>query len=331
MTNNTERSARSPFPVSVREWTASLPWQSSSAWLEPALRLLTRVGSVGEPTETTATEPAKAAGNWAANADALRCPRCHGSLHRTDDGFACNDEGCGASVPVRNGVLVARDSMNGDNQIAAEFYSSKLWPKVRLWESLFWLLNGGERRARETVLGHLPKTSGVRLLDVAIGDGVYTSWLPGDWSIVGVDISTAQLAACQRRNAGRDLELVLGEAEDLPFRDGEFDAVLSNGGFNHFNDPDRALREMVRVAKPGAPIVIADEMPDFLDIGHRWGVPALDRWIASKLMSMGDDFAGVVDSHRNIDVAAIGRRVLKDCQYEVIWRGLGYKMVGNAP
>ena len=112
----------------------------------------------------------------------------------------------------------------------------------------------------------LPKSPGLRLLDVAIGDGVYTSWLPEDWSIVGVDVSTTQLAACQRRNAGRDLRLVLGEAEDLPFRDGEFDAVLSNGGFNHFTDPEAALREMARVAKPGAPVVIADEAPDFLDL-----------------------------------------------------------------
>lgn len=282
-------------------------------------------------TEAMAKTSPKFRGDWAAEPNPLRCPLCHGDLNRTEAGFACIDEECGASLPLRNGVLVARDLPSGDNRIAAEFYNSKLWPKLKVWDSVFWLLNGGQRRAREVVLRHLPKASALRLLDVAIGDGVYTPWLPEDWSIFGVDVSTAQLAACQRRNAGRDLRLVLGEAEDLPFHDGAFDAVLSNGGFNHFDDPEKALREMVRVSKPGAPIVIADEMPDFLDIGHRLGFPALDRWIASRLMSMGDDFAGVVDSHRNIDIAAIGRRVLKDCQYEVIWRGLGYKMVGSAP
>jgi SAM-dependent methyltransferase len=274
---------------------------------------------------------AKGAGDWAPDPDALRCPRCRGGLRRTEGGFACNDQECGARLPVRDGVLVATETLSRDNKIAAGFYDSDLWPKVRIWETLFWLLNGGHRRAREVVLRHLPKASGLRLLDVAIGDGVYTSWLPPKWSIVGVDVSTAQLAACQRRNAGRDLKLVLCEAEDLPFHDDQFDAILSYGGFNHFNDPEQALCEMVRVAKPGAPIVIADEMPDFLSIGHRWGVPALDRWIASKFMRMGDDFAGLVDSHRNIDIAAIGRCVLQDCQYEVIWGGLGYKMFGYAP
>lgn len=136
------------------------------------------------------------------------------------------------------------------------------------------------------------------MLDVAIGDGVYTSWLPSDWSIVGVDISTVQLALCQRRNAGRDLRLILGQAEDMPFRDHEFDAVLSNGGFNHFNDPERALREIARVAKPGAPIVIADETPDYFNSGNPLGLPKLNHWIAARVLSMGDDFADLVERHQ---------------------------------
>jgi len=271
--------------------------------------------------ETIVCEPL---GAWTADPRPLRCPRCQGALTWTGGGFDCA-EGCGITLPIRDGAVVVRDALIDDNKIAADFYNSKLWPKVRLWERLFWLLNGGERRAREMVLRRLPTSPGLRLLDVAIGDGVYTKWLPKDWSIVGVDVSTTQLAACQRRNPDRDLRLVLGEAEDLPFRDHEFDAVLSNGGFNHFNDPEAALREMARVAKPGAPVIIA--------IGHRLGFPKLDRWIAARLMSMGDDFAGLVERHRDIDVAEIGRRVLDDSRYEVIWRGGGggYLITGAAP
>jgi SAM-dependent methyltransferase len=268
---------------------------------------------------------------WPSDPGPLCCPHCHGALRRRDAGFECNEQGCGASLPIRDGVLVVRDTPTDDNKTAADFYNSKLWPKVRFWERLFWAVNGGERRARDIVLRRLPKRPRLRLLDVAIGDGVYTSWLPEDWSIIGVDISTAQLAACQRRNLSRDLRLVLGEAEDLPFRDREFDAVLSNGGFNHFNDPEAALREMARVAKPGAPVVVADEAPDFLNLGHRLGLPGLDRWIAAKALSMGDDFAGLIERNRNLDVAAIGRRVLNDSRYEVIWRGGGYLLVGAAP
>ena len=48
-------------------------------------------------------------------------------------------------------------------------------------------------------------------------------------------------------------------------------------------------------------------------------------------MNLGDAFTDLVERHRHLDIAAIGRRVLKDSRYEVIWRGGGYLMVGQAP
>jgi ubiquinone/menaquinone biosynthesis C-methylase UbiE len=241
---------------------------------------------------------------------------------------------CHATYPVRDGVLVVRDEPADDNKIARDFYNSPLWPKFRFWEKFFWACNGGEPKCRDVILRHLPRElPGIRLLDIAIGDGVYTSWLPESWSIVGVDVSTAQLAACRQRNAGRDLRLVLGEAELLAFHDRQFDAVLSIGGFNHFSDPEAALREMARVAKPGAPVVISDEMPDLTDrmVGHMIGLPGIDRWIVSRLMNLGDAFTDLVERHRHIDIPAMGRRVLNDSHYEAIWRKGGYLMVGQAP
>lgn len=63
------------------------------------------------------------------------------------------------------------------------------------------------------------------------------------------------------------------------FRDRTFDAVLSIGGFNHFNDPEGALREMVRVVRPGATIVLSDELPDLTDrmLFRKLGLPGLYR------------------------------------------------------
>jgi SAM-dependent methyltransferase len=280
-----------------------------------------------------ATVTRESSGAWTSDPGPLRCARCHGPLRRTDSGFACEAESCGASFPVRDGVLVVRDDPADDNKIAADFYNSPLWPRFRFWEKFFWVCNGGERRSRDVILRHLPRDPAIRLLDVAIGDGAYTSWLPSGWSVVGVDVSTAQLAACQRRNPGRDLRLILGEAEDLPFSDRSFNAVLSIGGFNHFNDPEKALQEMARVALPGAPVVVSDEMPDLTErmLGHKIGWPGLDRWIVSRLMHLGDDFTDLVERHRHLDIAAIGRGVLNDSRFEVIWRGGGYLMVGTAP
>jgi ubiquinone/menaquinone biosynthesis C-methylase UbiE len=268
---------------------------------------------------------------WTEGSLPLRCVRCKARLASGEEALLC--EGCGERYPIRDGILIVKDEPTDDNKIAADFYNSALWPKFRFWERFFWFCNGGERKSRDVILKQLPQVPGLRLLDIAIGDGVYTSWLPEDWSIVGVDVSIGQLRGSQKRNAGRDLRLILGEAESLPFEDAQFDAILSIGGFNHFNDPERALREMARVAKPGARIVVSDELPDLTErmLGHKIGLPGIDRWIVSRLMNLGDAFTDLVERHRHMDIAAIGRAVLQDSSYQTIWRGGGYLMVGNAP
>jgi SAM-dependent methyltransferase len=55
----------------------------------------------------------------------------------------------------------------------------------------------------------------------------------------------------------------IGVAEDLPFDDGEFDAVLAQLVLNHMSDPARGTREMRRVARPGG--VVATCVWDFAD------------------------------------------------------------------
>jgi ubiquinone/menaquinone biosynthesis C-methylase UbiE len=277
--------------------------------------------------------------DWTAELDVLRCVACAGRIQAgaaaaspgVEPAFAC--AACGRAYPTRAGVLVVKDELAADNQIAADFYNSSLWPKFRFWERMFWLTHGGERRCRDIILRHLPQQRGLKLLDVAVGDGVYTSWLPPDWSIVGVDISTVQLTSCRRNNPQRDLRLVLGEAEVLPFCDRFFDAVLSIGGFNHFSDPEAALHEMVRVVRPGATIVVSDELPNLTDRmpGRKIGLPGVDRWVVARLMNLGYDFTDLVERHRHLDIAAIGHRVLRNCRYDLIWNRGGYVMVGQAP
>jgi ubiquinone/menaquinone biosynthesis C-methylase UbiE len=272
---------------------------------------------------------------WADGWDIWRCPNCRGALapRASGPGMDCLD--CGAGYAIEDGILIIKDRTADNNGIAQDFYDSPLWPKFRFWEKFTWFCNGGERRARNAVLRHLPDRPRLDLLDVAIGDGVYLDWLPKGWRIAGVDISRSQLDACRRRAeaAGIDFRLAQCEAEGLPLADRQFDAVLSIGAFNYFNDPEVALREMVRVARPGAPIVISDEMPDLTDrmLGHKLGMPALDRWIVSRLMHLGDSFTDMVERYRDLDVLAIARRVMPDAQLIPVWRGVGYVLVGRAP
>jgi len=79
--------------------------------------------------------------------------------------------------------------------------------------------------------------------------------------IIGLDISLGQLKRCRDYVAHRgwNVQLDLGNAEGLPYQDNTFDGVFHIGGINFFNDKQKAIEEMIRVAKSGARILIADE------------------------------------------------------------------------
>ena len=227
----------------------------------------------------------------------------------------------------------SRTRSRDNNKVARDFYNSPLWPKFRFWEWFTFVCNGGERRSRDKILRHLPKAAGLKLLDVAIGDGVYLDWLPRDWSVVGdrrLDHAARRLP--DAGPAGRDLRLVLGEAEDLPVRDGRFDAALSIGGFNYFNDPEKALREMARAVKPGGTIVVSDEIPNLTDrmLFRKLGLPGrrpLDRLEAAATWATTSPTWSSATGPRRRRRSA--DRVLPDCRYELIWTGVGYVLVGE--
>ena len=270
--------------------------------------------------------------DWASDQTLWRCPLTNGPLRYDQQAQALIADN-GTAYPIRDDVVIIQDHNEGNNEVARKFYDGALWPKFRFWEWFTFMSLGGERRARSKILEHLPNAPGLKLLDVAIGDGVYLDWLPADWSVVGIDISKAQLTACRNQIKGRNVKLVMCEAEDLPFADHSFDAALSIGGFNYFSDPEKSLREMARVVKPGGKIVVADEVPDLTDrlLLRKIGLVGLERWVVSKGMSLGDDFTELVQRHRDLDIAAIGKRVLTDSNYHLIWRKVGYVLVGTSP
>ena len=148
---------------------------------------------------STTSQELTTTSHWNSDRDIWRCLKCQGALHFDPSTSALVCSGCASRLPIENDILVVKDQTSDNNQVAQQFYDSPLWPKFRFWEWFTWLCNGGERRARNKVLRHLPTTPGLDLLDVAVGDGVYLDWLPADWRIVGIDISVPQLDACRRR------------------------------------------------------------------------------------------------------------------------------------
>lgn len=132
----------------------------------------------------------------------------------------------------------------------------------------------GAKFARKSVdavrmeyIEELELESGYKLLDVSTGTGANLKYIPEDVLCYGLDISRGMLRKCQKnlKKWQRPAELFLGNAEALPFKDGQFDSVIHVGGINAFNDRAKALTEMVRVAKPGTKIVVADETANLIN------------------------------------------------------------------
>lgn len=129
---------------------------------------------------------------------------------------------------------------------------------------------------------------GDRILDVACGTGGWLRICDENGVLVsGVDLSDAAISIC--KGVMPEGRFYSQPAETLPFEDSVFDIVSCLGSLEHFIDPQHSLKEMVRVAKPGANIVILVPNKDFLtrklglfsgtyQTGAREVVRTLDEW-----------------------------------------------------
>ncbi|MGQ7847668.1 class I SAM-dependent methyltransferase [Granulosicoccus sp. 3-233] len=101
--------------------------------------------------------------------------------------------------------------------------------------------------------------NGDRVLDVACGTGALTraavNTAGASGHVVGLDANPDMLDVA--RSKAMPVEWLEGVAENLPMPDNRFDAVVSQFGFMFFDDKPAALREMMRVLRPGGTLAVA--------------------------------------------------------------------------
>jgi len=169
----------------------------------------------------------------------------------------------GERFPVRGGIpaFLKPEDLSGDNRKYNHLYETigGLYDDI---QRVFCALKGFDRDAYfRSYMRLLEVKQGDSVLETSVGTGLNFKYLPAGVKLSGLDLSPEMLINCQAnlRCWHLDADLYLGNAETLPFADASFDVVFHVGGINFFNDRAGAIREMIRVAKAGSLLLIADE------------------------------------------------------------------------
>ncbi|HET7485674.1 MAG TPA: methyltransferase domain-containing protein [Solirubrobacterales bacterium] len=144
--------------------------------------------------------------------------------------------------------------------------ASRLLPLVyqRFWRPLgtrflMGVAGPGAEEEHRIALEMLSISPGDRVLDVACGPGNFTrdfAGAAGDGLVVGIDASPTMLGVAVRDTDAANVAYVRGDACDLPFRDGSFDAVCCFAALYLIEEPMRALEEIVRVLASGGRVAL---------------------------------------------------------------------------
>ena len=156
---------------------------------------------------------------------------------------------------------------------------------------------GQDPRWRAALVDAIGARSGDRVLDVATGTGLVAARLRSRYgcSVVGLDQSDAMLARARERFADDPgVELIQGEAERLPFRDGAFDALTFTYLLRYVDDQAATLRELARVVRPGGMIASLEfGVPPSGVARALWrgwvraGLPAIGRLVSREWQEVG--------------------------------------------
>ncbi|MFD9502699.1 class I SAM-dependent methyltransferase [Streptomyces sp. NPDC060035] len=119
------------------------------------------------------------------------------------------------------------------------------------WDSRF----PDDGPAYAAAVGALRLRPGDAVLDAGCGTGralphLRTAVGPGG-TVLGADLTPAMLNAAARAGRGASGALLLADVAQLPLRAGTLDAVFAAGLISHLARPERDLRELARVVRPG--------------------------------------------------------------------------------
>lgn len=113
----------------------------------------------------------------------------------------------------------------------------------------------------DDVLKHCKKTDAI-ILDVGCGPGLFAKELAlrsNKFSVTGIDISDVAINMAKKNcKELKNTSFFTENVNNMSFPSNFFDIVVCKDTLHHFNDPKRAMSEMIRVAKKGGVIYVQD-------------------------------------------------------------------------
>jgi phosphatidylethanolamine/phosphatidyl-N-methylethanolamine N-methyltransferase len=149
------------------------------------------------------------------------------------------------------------ESRSQDHKPSAVPHAAKLYHNlVPAYQAVWPAVAGKNIRAAIATLD-LPE--GAKVLEVGVGTGLSLPSYPRHIELTGIDLSESMLSEAQAkidRNGWHNFSVQPMDAESLDFDDDTFDVVTSFHTVSVVSNPDRMMREIVRVCRPGGQLLI---------------------------------------------------------------------------
>ncbi|MDH2426809.1 demethylmenaquinone methyltransferase [Sphaerisporangium sp. TRM90804] len=199
---------------------------------------------------------------------------------------------------------------------------------------------GQDRLWRRAAAAAVDAGPGELVLDLAAGTGTSTDAFTGLGArAIACDFSLGMLRTGARRRGGsglsgggvRGVTFVAGDALRLPFADGAFDAVTISFGLRNVHDTDGALRELLRVTRPGGRLLVCEfSRPTVkpFDLVYTQYLMKLLPPVARAVSSNPDSYEYLAESIREWpDQAALAGLLQRAGWERVAWRNLSLGIV----
>ena len=139
---------------------------------------------------------------------------------------------------------------------------------------------------RERAVRSIASRPGLRVLELGIGTGLTAPLYSRDWTVAGVDLSSAMLIQARKRinelGLDRSVHLLQADGAQLPFDDESFDVVLVPYVMSVVPDPISVGRELRRVCRPSGQIILLNHFLSQDSVGAK-----LERWVSPLTTRIG--------------------------------------------